>query len=255
VPQFTHALVRPPSRSLAECQLLHLPRQPFDFERALAQHAAYVAALEQSGLTVSVLPDAPELPDAAFVEDVLIALDGAAILCRPRAQSRLAETEIIRPVLSRFNSVSEIRAPGTLEGGDVLRIGRRLFVGQSTRTNAEGIRQLRAIAEPLGFQVREVQVKECLHLKTALTAPRENLIIANLTWIDRTPFHDFDVLSVPEAEPWGANVLPINGTVLAAAAAPGTAELLRKNGVDVQLVDVSELQKAEAGLTCLSVLW
>jgi dimethylargininase len=255
VPSYTQALVRPPSRSLADCQLLHLPRQPFDFERALQQHRNYIAALQQAGLAITLLPEASTLPDATFVEDVLVALGNTAIVCRPGAKTRLPETELIRPALARFKTVHEIEPPGTLEGGDVLRAGTTLFVGESSRTNAEGIRQLRQFTEPLGWKIRTVPVKECLHLKTAITSPRADLMIANLAWVDRTHFRDFEILSVPEAEPWGANTLPINGKVLAAASAPRTAELLQASGVTVRLVDVSELQKAEAGLTCMSVVF
>ena len=250
-----HALIRPPSRSLERCELLHLPRTAFDFERARAQHDAYGQALRDAGVSVTVLPEAPKLPDAVFVEDAVVLLDECAVLCRPGVASRRAEVDLIRSAVERIRIVSEIAAPGTLEGGDVLAIGRTVFVGRSTRTNGEGIEQLRRQIAPHGYEVREVAVRGSLHLKTAVTAPAAGLLIANPAWIDASAFAGFEVISVPPDEPFGANTLPINRRVLVAASAPRTAEVLTMRGLDVRTVDISELQKAEAGLTCLSVLW
>lgn len=252
--RFTHALLRPPSRSLERCELLHLPRTAFDFAKAWAQHEGYGRALVAAGVAVTLLPEAPELPDAVFVEDTAVVLDECAILCRPGVESRRAEVELIRAALARHRPVVEIRDPGTLEGGDVLAIGRTLFVGRSTRTNAEGIAQLRGCIAPHGYTVREVTVHGSLHLKTAVTFPAEGMVVMNPAWIDAGVFAAFDVIPVPAEEPWGANTLAVNGRVIVAASAPLTAELLRRRGCNVHAVEISELQKAEAGVTCLSVL-
>lgn len=251
----TRALVRLPSRSLAACELVHLPRQHIDLALATRQHRNYVAALEAAGVTVATLPELPDLPDAVFLEDVVLLLDEVAVLCRPGATSRLAEVAPIKPEIDRLRPTLAIQSPGTLEGGDILRLGHTLFVGASARTNREGVRQLRELVAPFGYAVKEVAVTGCLHLKTGVTSLGEGVLIANPGWIDGTAFGKFEILAVPAAEPWGANTLPINGRVLVAASAPRTAALLAARGLEAQAVDISELQKAEAGLTCLSVIY
>ena len=254
-PTFTHGLARAVSRSLERCELLHLARQPFNVELARCQHAGYVAALEAAGVAMTVLPEEPELPDSVFVEDPALILDEAVVLCRPGAASRRRETDALAPALRSLRPVFEIKEPGTLEGGDVLKAGRTLYAGLSSRTNREGIRQLEAIAEPLGYKVVAAPVTGCLHLKTAVTAPAEGLLLANAAWIDLAPFHGFEILPVPATEPWGANTLPVNGRVLIPASLTETAALLRGRGLNVISVDVSELQKAEGSVTCLSLLY
>jgi dimethylargininase len=213
-----------------------------------------VAALEAAGIAVTALPEEPDLPDATFVEDTVVVLEEIAVICRLGRPGRQAEPERIERELAGIRPIRRIIAPGTLEGGDVLRIGRTLHVGLSSRTNAEGIRQLREIVSLVGYTVSVVNVGQCLHLKTGATSPAEGMLIANARWIDLTLFRHLEILSVPDAEPWGANTLAVNGTVLVARTAPRTADLLESKGLKVQRLDISELQKAEAGLTCLSVL-
>jgi len=249
-----YGFVRTVSRSLGDCELLHVARQTFDVERARQQHAVYVAALTAAGVTVTVLPEEPDLPDATFVEDAVVMLDEVAVICRLGMPSRQPEADCIAQEIAKARSIRRIIEPGTLEGGDVLRIGRTLYVGYSSRTNSEGIRQLQEIAFPLGYSVKAVNVSQCLHLKTGATSPAEGLLIANGKWIDLAPFRHLEVITVPDAEPWGANTLVVNGTVLVAQTSPRTAGLLEAKGLKVQRLDISELQKAEAGLTCLSVL-
>ena len=252
---FTHAIVREVSRSLAECELVHLPRQKIDLALARRQHAAYVAALESAGVRVRVLPEAPALPDATFIEDPLLVLDEFAVVCRPGAASREPESEFLAREIAANRPVFRLAAPATLEGGDVLPIGRTLFVGNSSRTNREGIAQLERIVSRLGYRVVPVAVKNCLHLKTGITAPADGLLLANPEWIEVGPFAGIEVVPVPPSEPWGANTLSVNGRVFVAATAPRTAELLAARGLEVLRIDISELQKAEAGLTCLSLLY
>ncbi len=254
-PDPTHGFVRSVSRSLAACELLHLARQKFDLARARQQHAAYVRALEDAGVHVTVLPEEPDLPDAVFVEDTAVMLDELAVLGRLGLASRAREGELIASEIERVRKLFFIQAPAKLEGGDVLRVGKTLFVGRSTRTNQTGIDQLREIMAPFGYSVIAVGVTGCLHLKTGATAPAPGLILVNPAWIDVAAFRGREVLSVPETEPWGANVLPVNDQVLVAASSPGMAEILKARGLNVRSLEISELQKAEAGLTCLSLLY
>ncbi|MEO7413699.1 MAG: arginine deiminase-related protein [Opitutaceae bacterium] len=253
---FTHGMVRVVSRSLASCELTHAPRQEFDLEFARRQHEAYVAELRVAGVMVTVLPEAPDLPDAMFVEDVAIVLDELAVLTRPGAMSRRPEVAMVAPnVAGVRHHTFEIRAPGTLEGGDVLRLGRTLYVGRSSRTNADGIRQLAEMVAPFGYEVRPVRVQGCLHLKSAVTAPAPGLLLANPGWVEAAAFRDCEIVPVHHGEPGAANVLAVNGRVLVAASAPQTADRLSGRGLDVRRLDISELQKAEAGLTCSSLLY
>jgi dimethylargininase len=243
------ALTRTVSRSFSNCELLHVSRQSLDVTLAREQHATYVAALRAAGAIVAVLPEEPDLPDATFVEDTVVVLDEVAVLCRPGAKSREPEAERMESAIGAFRPVQRIATPGTLEGGDVLRIGRTLYVGLSSRTNAEGIRQLEQIVSPFGYSIIRVRVKACLHLKTAATSPAERLLLANSDWIDVAPFRDLEVINVAKGEPWGANTLPVNGSVLVAKSSPRTADILESRGIKVKRIDISELQKAEAGLT------
>jgi dimethylargininase len=253
--QVTHALARKVSRSLARCELLHVPRQSFDLAIAERQHAAYVEALEALGITVTLLPEEPDLPDAAFVEDLAVVLDEMAVICRPSTASRQREVSSIESEIARTRTICKITEPGTVEGGDVLRMGKALYVGHSTRTNAEGIRQLERLVKPHGYQVVRVNVSGCLHLKTAVTSPAGGVVVANADWVDLSPFQPLEILSVPGEEPWAANTLAINGTVFVPSSCPRTARQLEAAGLKVKPIDISELQKAEAGLTCLSVLY
>ncbi len=251
----TRALVRLPSRTLADCELLHVERQALDFAIAREQHAQYVTALEEAGVEVTALAEEPDLPDASFVEDTVVVLDEVAILCRPGTGSRAAEVERIKHETARIRPVRRIVAPGTIDGGDVLKLGRLLYVGLSTRTNEEGIRQLKEALRPFGYAVKAVHVRGCLHLKTGVTSPDEGLLLANPEWIDLGEFEGMEVLHVPSYEPWGANTLPVDGAVVVAASSPRSADLLERRGLRVISVNISELQKAEAGVTCLSVLY
>lgn len=251
----TRGFVREVSRSLGRCELLHVPRQEFNLETATRQHAAYVAALEAAGVVVTVLPEEPELPDSSFVEDAVIILYEAAVVCRLGTASRTPEAESIERAVARIRPIHRIVDPGTIEGGDVLRIGKTFYVGISGRTNQAGIRQFDEIVRRYGYHVVEVRVAGCLHLKTGVTSPAEGFLIANADWIDLSPFGRFEILRVSAGEPWGANTLAINGVVLVAESSPRTADVLEAKGLRVKRLGISEIQKAEAGLTCLSVLF
>lgn len=248
------AIVRRPSRSLAACELTFVERAPMDVARAAQEHAGYRAALAAAGARVVCLDALEDHPDAVFVEDPAVVLDEVAVLGRMGAPSRAAEVGAMAPALEALRTVVPLPGAGRLEGGDVLRVGRTLWVGLSARTDAAGARGLAQVAEPLGYRVLPVPVRGCLHLKTAVTAASDEVIVLNPAWVDAAPWAGLRVVPVAPEEPFAANVLRVGGAVITAAGAPRTAERLAQAGVTLVTVDLRELQKAEAGPTCLSVL-
>lgn len=258
----TIALVRPPTVALARCELTYLAREPIDIARALAQHAAYVQALAQQGAHVISLPPAPDLPDAPFVEDTAIVLDEVAVLTIPGAASRRPEVPAVAAALEPYRPLLRLTPPATLDGGDVVRVGRTLYVGAGGRSNAEGIRQLAALLDPYGYTVRSVAVTGCLHLKTACTAldggpgSPGNFLLINPDWLDTAAFtgDGLDLLPIAPEEPFAADTLTLAGVTFLPAGCPRTRALLEARGLTVQPLDVSEFQKAEASVTCLSLI-
>lgn len=251
---FTRAL----SPRLSDCELTYLERRPIDVEQARSQHSAYERILEQNGLEVTRLPDLPSHPDGVFVEDTALLLNEHAIITRPGAASRLAETDSTEAGLAGHFNLHRI-GNGFVDGGDVLHIGRTLYVGLSSRTNEDGISDLRAVAGRIGFDVVRVELTGCLHLKTGATfAGTDGAGIPVLLYhpgsVDPSQFASVEVMAVHESEPAAANCLGIGGRVVLPAGNPRTAELLRQRGFELVEVDVSELQKAEAGLTCMSLI-
>ena len=207
------------------------------------------------GARVIALPEEPELPDAIFVEDTAVVLDEIAVLARPGAASRLAEVDTIESVLTTYRPLHRIEAPGTLDGGDVLRVHRALYVGRSTRTNEAGITQLAQLVEPLGYRVRAVPVAGCLHLKSACSHVGDSLVLVNGNWIDTGAFTEVELLEIDAAEPAAANAVLVEDAILMASDVPRTADLVRNRGRRVVTVDLSELRKAEAGGTCMSLIF
>jgi dimethylargininase len=250
----TIAVTRPVSPSIARCELTHLAREAIDVARACAQHAAYEAALAAAGCEVRPIEPAPDLPDAVFVEDAAIVLDELAVITRPGAASRRAELPSVARALAAVRPLAFIEPPATLDGGDVLQVGRRLFVGLSARTGPEAVAQLRALLEPRGYSVRGIEVRGCLHLKSAATAVADEVLLINPEWVDGGAFPGCQCVPVDPAEPFAANVLRVGSVVLCSAAAPRTRARLAADGFDVRVLDVSELAKAEGGLTCCSLL-
>jgi dimethylargininase len=248
------AFVRKPTASLALCELTHLERVPIDVARADAQHAAYAAALGELGAHIEWLPPLANHPDAVFVEDTAMVLPELAIIARPGAESRQGEVLSVANALSRHRGLAWIRAPATLDGGDVLAIGRTIFVGLSTRTNSEGVAAMREIVEPHHYEVVPVRIRRSLHLKSACTYVPPVIVVANPAWIDPAIFGGMNVIATHDAEPAAACTLTFGGSTLVQASAPRTAERLRNAGVNTRPIDVSELQKAEAGLTCMSLI-
>jgi dimethylargininase len=248
------AITREVSSALADCELTHLNRQPIDVSVARAQHHAYEQALAGAGCRVEQLPSGPDMPDSVFVEDIAIAFDEIAIVTRPGAESRRAEVPAVAEALGRHRPLSSIDAPGTIDGGDVLVVGRRVFIGRSTRTNADAIAQMRVLLAPHGYTVCEVEVRGCLHLKSAVTALGERLLLVNAGWVPKEAFGGCEFVDVDPREPMGANALRVGDAVIYAAAFPRTADRIAARGLDLRLVDATEVAKAEGAITCCSII-
>ena len=250
------ALTREVSAAFQACELTHLDRVPIDLDRARAQHAAYEWALVEAGCTVRRLDSNADMPDAVFVEDIAVVLDEGAVICRPGAPSRRTETAGVREALARHGRpMAHITTPGTLDGGDVLVIGRQVFVGSSTRSNRAGIDQLTRILEPVGYNVRAVPVHGCLHLKSAVTAIAPDTVLINREWIVADAFAGLSLVDIDPQEPYGANALVVADLVVYPTAFPRTRERLEGRGLRVRSVDVDELQKAEGAVTCGSLVF
>ncbi|HEY6943696.1 MAG TPA: arginine deiminase family protein [Candidatus Acidoferrum sp.] len=249
------AITRAVSPAIIRCELSFIDRKPIDLARARQQHQAYEVLLAKLGARVVSLPPEPDLPDSMFVEDPAIVLDEIAIIFPLGTESRRAEAPSLAQELSKYRKLAYIELPGTLEGGDVLRIGRKLFVGLTKRSNAEGIRQLVGIVKPHGYEVISVPVIGCLHLKSAVTWIGDNTLLANRGWFDTRPFAGFDWIDVDPSEPHAANALALGGTIIFPASFPRTRGRIGSLDYRVTPLDISELQKAESGLTCSSLLF
>jgi len=249
------ALTREVSDSIVACELTHLDRVVIDVELARRQHAAYEAALVALGCQIVRLPPEPDMPDAVFVEDVAVVLDELAVVARPGAVSRRGETDSIAAALEPHRPLFTIDPPGTIEGGDVLRVGRTLFVGASTRTNRPGLEQLRQIVSAFDYWVEPVEVAGALHLKSAITCVGERTLLINRNWVDAYAFGDYDLIDVDPAEPFSANALLVGGGLIYPEQCPRTRAMLEGLSARIVPVNVSELAKAEGGVTCCSVIF
>lgn len=248
------AIVREVSSSINDCELSFHARQPIDVPNAIAQHKAYQDCLAELGVRIVSLPAEPGLPDAVFVEDPAVVVDEVAIISNMGAPSRRPEAQSLANALSRYRPLKFLAQPATLDGGDVLRIERSVFIGLSRRTNREGIAQLRDLLGPLSYRVQPIEVRGCLHLKSACSYIGNDTVLVNRSWIDPEPLSGFDLIDIPEEEPAAANALLVNGVVIIPASFPKTRALLEKQGFQVRTINVSELQKAEAGVTCTSLI-
>lgn len=248
------AYTRAVSPTLSQCELTHLAREPLDVARAAREHEAYEALLTRLGTTVRHLPAEPELPDAVFVEDTAVVLDEIAVITRPGAASRRPETASTAAVLARHRPLAHLEAPGTLDGGDVLVSGRRLYVGLSSRTNLAAIDQLAAILRPHDYEVIPVNFRGCLHLKSGVTQVAEKLVLLNPEWVDPDAFSGYHHVAVDPAEPHAANALSLGGSVIHPAHHPRTRARLEAEGLRVEPIEMEELAKAEAGVTCCCLL-
>lgn len=243
------AIVRPPSPAL-RCEIG--PRNRIDPARTIAQHRGYLRRIAELGGRVVELAPEPELA-ATFVEDPAVVVDELAIIARPRASSRLPECGAIAEALRPFRALAHIEPPGTLEGSDVLVAERDVFVGQSNRTNRSGFEQLAALLAPFGYRARPVLVHSCVHLKTGCSYLGRGSYLANPAWIDAGAIAAERVIAVDPEEPYAANAMLIGEHVVMQQTCPRTIARVRAAGFTVVTADVSELMKADAGLTCLSL--
>ena len=249
------ALTREISPGMQRCELTYFDRVEIDLELARKQHQAYTQALAILGCQLVMLPAEPDLPDSVFVEDVAIVLDEIAVITRPGAASRRPETASIAKALQPYRKLAYIQTPGTIEGGDVLRIGKVLYVGLSSRSSEAGIAQLSGFIAPFGYRVVGVPVTGCLHLKSAATQVSTNTLLINRQWVDPNYFEGMDCIDVHPLEPNAANALRIGETIIYPAAYPHTLARLKENGIKAAQVDVSEVEKAEGAVTCCSLVF
>ena len=248
------ALTRDVSPSLAQCELTHLDRVAIDVDRARRQHEAYRRALIAAGCRVEELQSTAEMPDSVFVEDAAVVFDELAIITRPGARSRRIEIGAVAEALGRWRPLRRIEAPGIVDGGDVLVAGRRVFVGITTRTNDHAVAQMRAILTPHRYTVCAVAIADCLHLKSAVTALDDVVLLLNPDWVSADAFRGFEIIEIDSHEPFAANALRLPDRVIFPSAFPRTADRIRARGYRVELVDSDELAKAEGGVTCCSLI-
>jgi dimethylargininase len=249
------ALTHSPSPNLEQCQRTYVNPAPIAYDLAVQQHEAYCRMLRRSGVEVRTLVVNRGLPDSVFIEDTAVVLDEVAVLASMGAPSRRAEPAGIEPELCKYREVERIELPATVEGGDVLRVGRTLLVGLSSRTNAAGMEALRAVVRRFGYEVRPVPVRRCLHLKSACTALPDGRLLVNPAWLEVQALRGFALVRIPDTEPDAANALLVGARVCLPAAHPRTADLVRGLAFDVQTIDLSEFAKAEGCVTCLSLLF
>jgi len=248
------AITREINADLDSCELTFLSRTRIDTDLALQQHQQYQSALSSLGCEIVIVPTAPGLADSVFIEDTAIVLDEIAVLCRPGTDSRRQEVAGVESILQQYRTLASIQPPGTLEGGDLLRVGKVIYAGLSTRSNQSGIEQLGNIVANYGYSVRTVETMKCLHLKSAVSEVSRGSLLINPDWIDSSAFGEYELIEIDKEEAHAANVLLVGQSVIYPSSFPRTTEKLLKRGIDVTPVDVSELQKAEGAVTCCSLL-
>jgi dimethylargininase len=250
----TIAITRAVSRTIDRCELSHLQRSPIDLALARRQHDGYERALRDAGCEVRQLPEQPDWPDSVFVEDTAIVLDEVAVATRPGASSRREEVASVVSALEPFRKVLGIGSPATLDGGDVLRLGKLIYVGMSARSNSGGMAQLGRLLAPFGYRVEAVPLDGCLHLKSAVTQVADDMLLVNPDWVDASRFQGWRDIAVDPGEPHAANTLKIGQRLIMSASWPRTAARLRQAGIDVSTVAMTEMEKAEGAVTCCSLI-
>lgn len=249
------AITREVSPNLDYCELTHKNPEAIEIPLARAQHHEYEKALAELGCQIHHLPALPDMPDSVFVEDTCLVLDEIAIITRPGAPSRRPETASVEQAMRAWRSLHTITEPGTLDGGDILCLGKELYVGVSARTNEAGIAQLWRHVGPLGYRVTPVRIDKCLHLKSAVTQVAEHTLLINPDWVDPTVFGDVRSIPIDPTEPFAANALLVNHSIIYSNAFPCTRKRLEEAGLVIRPVNMSELAKAEGGVTCCSLIF
>ena len=249
------AITRDVSPSIGNYEVFAGPRRPIDLDLARQQHSEYEATLVEMGCQIVGVPELAEYPDSVFVEDIAVVLDELAIITRPGAESRRGEIHSIAKALHRYRPLVHIEPPATLDGGDVLRVGRTLYVGLSERTNEAAAQQVRSFTAPHEYEVVTVKVDGCLHLKSAATQVADRTLLFNREWIDWERMEGNDLIEIDPSEPYAANTLRVDNELMVSAAFPATAQRLEDRGISTRSVDVKELQKADGALTCCSLIF
>ena len=248
------AITRQVSPRFNECEITHIDRSPINVDIAHAQHEGYILALKEAGCEVIELPAEADLPDSVFVEDTAVILPEVAVITRPGAASRRPETESILHAIQPHRELLFIQEPGTVDGGDVLVLGKDIFVGMSTRSNQAGVDQINSLLENFGYHAQGVELHDCLHLKSAVTPVDAKTLLINRNWVDANHFAKFDLIDVDPSEPFAANCLPVNGEIIFPEAFPKTRAKLEARGYKIRSVQVDELAKAEGAVTCCSLI-
>ncbi len=250
----TVAITRKISPRFNECELTHIERTPIDLGIARAQHDEYIKALEAVGCEVVELPEEADLPDSVFVEDTAFILPEVAVITRPGADSRKPEVDSIIPALSAYLPLEHVSAPATVDGGDVLVLGKNIYIGLSTRSTMDAVHQLNELLDEYGYSVHDIELTDCLHLKTAVTRVDDATLLINPNWVDASHFKGFGLIEVDASEPFAANCLPVNGRVIYPTSFPKTCQKLAEKGFHIVNVNLDELAKAEGAVTCCSLI-
>lgn len=253
---FKNVIVKTPCKAVTEGITSAPELGKPDYEKALKQHAAYIEALKQCGVKVTVLPADEEFPDSCFVEDTAVLTEKCAVISNPGAASRNDETKAMIPVIKQFypeSCIEYIKSPGTMEGGDVMMVGDTFYIGRSARTNEEGIRQFSEILGKYGYTVKEVPLEKVLHLKTGVNYLENNNMLVSGEFIDKPEFASYSRFEIPQQEAYAANCIWVNGKVLVPSGYPTVEKLVKDMGYEVILVDTSEFKKIDGGLSCLSL--
>jgi dimethylargininase len=248
------AVTRDVSPRFNECEITHIDRTPIDVKIAQAQHHAYVRALKELGCAVLELPAEADLPDSVFVEDTAVILPEAALLTRPGADSRKPETESTARALAPYREIVRIEPTATVDGGDVLVLGKKILVGMSSRSNPDAVKQMNQLLGKYGYQTQGVELRDCLHLKSAVTRVDDETLLINRNWVDIENFEGYKLIDIDPSEPFAANCLPLNGAIIFPTAFPSTRSRLEAQGFKIKPVVVDELAKAEGAVTCCSLI-
>ena len=248
------AITRDVSPRFNECEITHIDRTPINVKIAQTQHHGYIQALKELGCAVLELPAEPDLPDSVFVEDTAVVLPDVALITNPGADSRKPETESIAHALAPYRDLLFIESPGTVDGGDVLVIGKNIYVGLSTRSNNQAVEQMNQLLGKFGYQTHGVELHDCLHLQTAVTCVDDNTLLINRNWVDVEHFEGYELIDIDPSEPFAANCLPINCSIIYPTSFPKTTAKLEARGYKIKTVVMDELAKAEGAVTCCSLI-
>ncbi|HXD10755.1 MAG TPA: arginine deiminase family protein [Anaerolineales bacterium] len=248
------AITRDVSPRFSECELTHIDRTPIDVAVAQSQHHGYVQALKELRCAVLELPAESDLPDSVFVEDTAVILPEVALITQPGADSRKPEIKSIARALRPYRELVCIESPGSVDGGDVLVLGKNIYVGLSTRSNQAAVDQMNQLLGQYGYKSIGMETHDCLHLKSAATRVDDKTLLINRKWVDAQNFEGFEFIDIDVSEPFAANCLPLGNSIIFPAAFPRTGAKLLARGYELKLVAVDELAKAEGAVTCCSLI-